>query len=277
MASRRSPGARARRAEDRALKLPEGVTRAELERFVREREWYQSYDFLEAFGVKATSDSEAKWRALKLPRLEGRNVLDLGCNTGYLTLRAIEAGAALAIGVDYDWDAIRTACTIAERIKKEPRAIFVRSQIEHFLDEFVSHVDVIIAASVAHYVNLPMIFRRCMHGRVGFMALELPYVPGSSDFHVSRSGQILIPGERALEAVAAAHEFAIEKVGESERLDEDERAVFHFVPLDVLARARKERVSRAAPRGRERGSKARAPRAREPGRARARARRRPSS
>jgi SAM-dependent methyltransferase len=221
-----------------APELPPGLTKAKLEKFVREREWYQSHDFLAPFGVKALSDSEAKWRALALPSLEGKTVLDLGCNTGALTFRALDAGAAFGIGVDHDAEAVRTATTIRERIRLEPRAIFVCSQIDRFLDDVPASFDVVIGASVGHYLNLPMLLRRLSGGAAGLVSLELPYVRGSSEFHVSRRGEILIPGEKALAAIAAAFDFELVKKGESEPLDEDERAVFHFVSRTGAAPAR---------------------------------------
>ncbi len=257
--ARRTPGSG-------SLRLPPGLTRAKLAAFVRERAWYQSYPFLAPFGVEATSDSEAKWRALRLPSLAGKTVLDLGCNAGYLTFRAVEEGALLAVGVDHDFDAIRTAVAIRERIKLEPRAIFVHAQVEQFLNETLSSFDVVLGASVGHYLNLTMLLRRLANGAASLVALELPYVPGSDEFHVSRQGEILIPGERALAKIAKAFGFEVRLVGPSEPLDQDERAVFHFESLTPAAPARLLRGARAPSRpGPARG----------PARARAR-RRRPS-
>jgi SAM-dependent methyltransferase len=231
-----------------ALTLPPGLTRAKLRKFVRERAWYQSYHFLAPFGVAALSDSEAKWRALALPPLAGKTVLDLGCNAGYLTFRAVEDGALVAVGVDHDLESIHTAVAIRERIKLEPRAIFVHAPIEQFLNEALSSFDVVLGASVGHYLNLPMLLRRLANGAASLVALELPYVPDSDSFHVSRRGEILIPGERALGRIAGAYGFRVRLVGPSERLDEDDRAVFHFESLNPAEPGRLLQESKARER-----------------------------
>ncbi len=115
-----------------------------------------------------------------------------------ITAIAVEEGALLAVGVDHDFEAIRTAVVIRERIKLEPRAIFVHAQVEQFLNDTLSSFDVVLGASVGHYLNLTMLLRRLANGAASLVALELPYVPGSEEFHVSRRGEILIPGERPL-------------------------------------------------------------------------------
>lgn len=221
------------------------ISRARLARFVESREWYQDFDFLHEFGVKGLSDSDAKWRALRLPSLRGKSVLDLGCATGYLTLRAVAEGAALAVGVDHDFEQIATACAIRDHIACEPRALFFHTQIEHFLAQAISSFDVVVAASVGHYLNLPALLRRFMNGAAGLVAFELPYVPGSRELHPRREGQILVPGDRALEQIAKGHGFTVENMGPSDPLDDDVRAVFHFTPEKPVAASRRARGARA--------------------------------
>lgn len=227
----RGPRTRRKKTVEQASPV-EGVSRDELIRFIASRVWYQSYEFLEPFGVEALSDSPAKFAALELPSLEGKTVLDLGCNAGWLTFRALELGARLAIGVDWDLPSVETACAIRDRIRKRPEAVFVHAEVNHFLSEVRSGFDVVICASIGHYLDLPALLRNLEERRTGLLAIEIPYVPGSDELHVSRQGRIVIPGERALDRLAKAHGFRCERKGDSERLDGDERAVFHLAPRD---------------------------------------------
>jgi SAM-dependent methyltransferase len=57
---------------------------------------YQSHD-----GVAGVSDSRAKWARLHIPdRLDGKRVLDIGCNEGLFSHWCAERGAAEVIGID---------------------------------------------------------------------------------------------------------------------------------------------------------------------------------
>jgi SAM-dependent methyltransferase len=222
--------ARSRATNQGRRKRAAGVppSKRELARFVASRVWYQSYEFLEPFGIEALSDSDAKFRALDLPDLAGKTVLDLGCNAGYMTFKALELGARVAVGVDWDEGFIETACAIRDEIRRRPEAIFFRSEALHFLLELRSSFDIIICASIGHYLDLPGVLRALETKRPELLAIEIPYVPGSDELHVSRKGRIVIPGERALARLAKGHGFRCERRGESERLDGDERAVFHL-------------------------------------------------
>ena len=49
---------------------------------------------------KGGSDSPGKLKALKLPDLEGKSVLDIGCNEGFFCVEAKKQGATRVVGID---------------------------------------------------------------------------------------------------------------------------------------------------------------------------------
>src|SRR5215208_4426819 len=57
-----------------------------------------------------SSDSAGKLAALQMPAdLEGKRVLDIGCNEGFFAIEAKNRGAAEVIGIDGDGAAIERA------------------------------------------------------------------------------------------------------------------------------------------------------------------------
>lgn len=104
-------------------------------------------------GNKGSSRSQEKWSAMKLTDLTGKKVLDLGCNEGFFTEKALEIGASLAVGVDLDATLLERA---RERVEK---AAFVNSDWEAFLNRDNSaasqnlpvEYDVIFMISALHY------------------------------------------------------------------------------------------------------------------------------
>lgn len=60
-------------------------------------------------GCPGDSDSLGKLKALKLPDLREKKVLDLGCNTGFFTGYAAFSGAATSTGIDFDRPSIGKA------------------------------------------------------------------------------------------------------------------------------------------------------------------------
>ncbi len=58
---------------------------------------------------KGGSDSSGKLQALKLPNLEGKSLLDIGCNEGFFCMEAKKRGAARVVGIDRGAEFIEAA------------------------------------------------------------------------------------------------------------------------------------------------------------------------
>ncbi|MBU0677406.1 MAG: methyltransferase domain-containing protein [Verrucomicrobia bacterium] len=84
---------------------------------VKEGYLYHDLIFPDRFAFPAhRSNSVSRAAKLKqLVRLKGRRVLDLGCSNGSMTMSAALLGAAEAVGIDYDEQAIRVAEALRDK------------------------------------------------------------------------------------------------------------------------------------------------------------------
>jgi SAM-dependent methyltransferase len=102
---------------------------------------YQSFD------GPADSDSQGKLAALRLPQLEGRSFLDLGCNEGFFCGYALKEGARRVVGIDSEEGVIGKAR------QRFPEADFRCGSWLELPDE---RFDVILLASALHYEKNPL-------------------------------------------------------------------------------------------------------------------------
>jgi trans-aconitate methyltransferase len=100
---------------------------------------YQSFP-----GVKGSSESLEKLKALRLPSLKGKKFIDLGCNEGYFCGYALFAGAAEITGID------RSAAAIGLARSRFPECTFLSQSWEQLPDE---KYDVILLLSALHYAE----------------------------------------------------------------------------------------------------------------------------
>lgn len=105
-------------------------------------EYYQSFPTL---GIKGRFDMQSQFDAV-LPDVNGKTVLDIGCNTGAFSVEALKRGANKVIGVEpaLDWR------LLANGIMKElslPITVY-----EHMPDE---PFDVVLLLSILHVTENP--------------------------------------------------------------------------------------------------------------------------
>lgn len=103
---------------------------------------YQTFD-----NCPGASKSSEKWQALTLPKLTGMRVLDIGCNEGYFCNRALEEGAAQAVGVDINEQVIEKA------EKRFPNVEFHAQSWEQLPN---GPFDLILLLSSFQYANEPV-------------------------------------------------------------------------------------------------------------------------
>lgn len=127
---------------------------------------YQS--FPDAEGASRTFD---KLLCLKLPSLEGRSFLDVGCNEGFFCGFAAFDGAVRAVGID------KSALFIGRARERFPDAEFLQQGWEQLPE---GPFDVILLASALHYAeDQPALIRRLVEllSADGVLVLELGIVP----------------------------------------------------------------------------------------------------
>ena len=190
--------------------------------------------------------------------LSGRRVLDLGCNAGYWSLAAIEAGADFVLGVDGSATAIEQAELVfsATQVPRE-RYGFERANL--FEWGLPGRFDVVLCLGLLDVVAKPLaLFELIAAAQPGLVVIDtgLSRARGSL-FELSRLGEprnaverdlVLVPTRRAVaeladrfgfEAVALAHDFADGELGVEDYLA-GRRIAFMCssgAPLAELARA----------------------------------------
>lgn len=114
----------------------------------------------QSFGDRpGSSKSGEKLARIGLPaKLDGKRVLDLGCNEGFFCIEAKKRGAARVVGVDANRKTIRAA---------RERAVAEKVDVEFFADDFLNapegKYDYILMLSALHYAADPKAVLRRVH------------------------------------------------------------------------------------------------------------------
>jgi SAM-dependent methyltransferase len=89
--------------------------------------------------------------------LEGKRVLDLGCNAGYFSHRAIEAGCDFVLGIDGRQMHVDQANLVAEVNEVDPRRYeFACANILDFDYQAVGPFDLVLCVGVLYHINKPI-------------------------------------------------------------------------------------------------------------------------
>lgn len=174
------------------------------------------------------SDSWGKLTSLKLPSLDGKSFLDVGCNEGFFCAYAIANGASRVVGLDYNPD------FIAEAKRRVPEAEFINNS----WDALPPHkFDVILLSSALHYASEPLKLLDDLVAHLtppGTLVVETPVFPTALEgFHwVSRpvGDRVLVPGLHALKIFSKERGLAFRQVGPSvmQTGDESPRMVYQI-------------------------------------------------
>jgi tRNA (mo5U34)-methyltransferase len=152
--------------------------------------------------------------------LEGLRVLDLGCNAGFWSLQAIEAGAAFVCGVDGRQMHVEQAQLVFEAKRIDPaRYRFEEANI--FSHDFREHFDVVLCLGLMYHIAKPVelfeIFDRAAAEMV-VIDTAVSFAP-SSHFEVNRDSDmddprnavdyeiVLVPNRGALIELAAEFDY----------------------------------------------------------------------
>jgi tRNA (mo5U34)-methyltransferase len=114
--------------------------------------------------------------------LRGRRVLDLGCNAGFWSLLALEAGAEFVLGIDARASHIEQATLVFEA-KQLERARYRFEQGNVFTHEIAERFDVVLCLGLLEHVAKPVELFELMDG-VGAELIVL-------DTEISRAGSSL--------------------------------------------------------------------------------------
>ena len=145
---------------------------------IREFTWYTPIDFgngmITAGNFKVTTELESihfglgKWRYIierNLPDLQGKRVMDLGCNNGIFCIEMARMGATDVIGVDSEktWPNWRKQAEfVKEALEWRCRTTYPISFFDSDMDQISSlnlgHLDVVIALCSIYYLEEDRMF-----------------------------------------------------------------------------------------------------------------------
>jgi tRNA (mo5U34)-methyltransferase len=150
--------------------------------------------------------------------LRGRRVLDLGCNAGFWSLEAIEAGADFVLGVDGSALAIEQAELVFEA-KDVPRERYRFERANLFDWQLAERFDVVLCLGVLDVVAKPL----ALFELIAATGAELVVIDTGVSrargalFEVSRIGEprnaverdlVLVPTRQAVSSLAARFNFS---------------------------------------------------------------------
>lgn len=86
---------------------------------------------LEQYTTPSIIASDLVWNAYSLGDIVGKNIFDLGCGTGMLTIASALMGANLAVGIDIDEDSIDLANEVSYNLNVD-NVKFIKTDIADF-------------------------------------------------------------------------------------------------------------------------------------------------
>lgn len=111
-------------------------TNEEIRKWIDKQTWYQKIHLSSGLETPGSVDCKKRLALLKDAQISGKNILDIGCNSGYYCLWAKKQGAARVVGIDIDEYRLGQARTLAEiegiDIEYYLESIFEVAELGHF-------------------------------------------------------------------------------------------------------------------------------------------------
>jgi ubiquinone/menaquinone biosynthesis C-methylase UbiE len=109
---------------------------------------YQQFD-----NKKTSSDSYGKLQSLKLTKenVEGKRILDIGCNEGYFAFKLSEMGAKEVVGLDNNKKWIEAA----QKRNNSSNINFIYGDLSYLKTIEDNSFDIVLTLSAMHYMSNP--------------------------------------------------------------------------------------------------------------------------
>jgi SAM-dependent methyltransferase len=189
----------------------------------------------QSFSEQGDSQSQEKLDRIKLPgKLNGRSVLDLGCNEGFFCLEAKRRGADRVHGIDSNGGVIAAA-----KRRAEEEGLDIRFSVFSMDEALTEKYDYVLLLSALHYIDRPAALLHRIKNALqpgGTLILETGVAVTASGRTVSRAlrsiDERFFPSFELLTQVWL-RDYAVREIGRSvsQRGDPIPRYVFHCTPL----------------------------------------------
>ena len=179
----------------------DGLSKEEWNKFFEAPEFYYRINnphllITHHLKYQQTGFTDKKWELLKLTAedLSGKSVIDLGCNSGWISKNCLDLGAASVLGVDYSWRYLEEA---------RARGVTVRfSTLDEF--EFDKQYDIILCLAVFHYIgDKEKFFKKIAEATKEMFILEVPIAQNDDPVLMLHdrgdAGQVFYPSFSLLE------------------------------------------------------------------------------
>lgn len=123
---------------------------------ILEKSHYQTFDLIK--GDKRDSDSKGRFECsgLSTYNLEGKSVLDIGCNAGYFLFNLINKNPKSLVGIELGEKFVLILNELNKEIYKSDKVSVILG--DFFNHEFNQHFDLIICFSTFHYFSDKQLF-----------------------------------------------------------------------------------------------------------------------
>lgn len=144
-------------------------------------EWYQNVKFndeVASVSKHSKLSGEYAWNYIKqlLPEsLEGKRVLDLGCNAGLFTVRSAQMGAKEVIGVERNPIHVKQS-NFLKKYFNVPSAKFIVWDLEKLFDMNLGKFDIILAISVLYWVGRNGVIPKGTHYDKKYRDIEKQFI-----------------------------------------------------------------------------------------------------
>lgn len=132
------------------------MNRDEIIARVNEAQWYQRFEILPGIVTPGIIDAPLRWSLLKLPEsFEGKEVLDVGCSSGYFSFEMEKRGAKRVVAIDVASAEMSGFALAAEIL--ESTVEFSQASVYDITPERFGTFDIVLFLGCLYHLRHPLL------------------------------------------------------------------------------------------------------------------------